>query len=292
MPQGLRDMPRWRHADASWLDRLPDLVAARVEAWGLAVDRSMAPRHGSNALVVAVTRQGEPLVLRLAPPADDIAAEVEALRFWAGRGVVRLVDADVESGATLLERLDPSRSAATLPLSDAVPLLATMMRRLAVPPAATATSTGDLVERRLAELEAEWRGLDQPFDRSVLDVALEHGRTLARPATDLAVNADLHHDQVLAGTREPWLCVDPRMLRGDIEYDLGRVLWSRLDEMRQDSDIRAHLAAAVSAGGLDAERARSWVLFRTVDYWLWGLGAGFTDDPRRCARLFGALEVL
>ncbi|GIE33765.1 hypothetical protein Ait01nite_068100 [Actinoplanes italicus] len=35
------------------------------------------------------------------------------------------------------------------------------------------------------------------------------------------------------------------------------------------------------------DHGRDWVLFRTVDYWLWGLGAGLTEDPVRCHRLAG-----
>jgi hypothetical protein len=44
-------------------------------------------------------------------------------------------------------------------------------------------------------------------------------------------------------------------------------------------------------GGLTqaVERARDWVVWRTVDYWLWGLSAGLTEDPVRCARLVDAL---
>jgi len=30
------------------------------------------------------------------------------------------------------------------------------------------------------------------------------------------------------------------------------------------------------------------VVFRAVDYWLWGLDAGLTEDPLRCRRLVEA----
>jgi hypothetical protein len=30
--------------------------------------------------------------------------------------------------------------------------------------------------------------------------------------------------------------------------------------------------------------ANDSAIFRTVDYWLWGLQHGFTEDPRRCRR--------
>jgi streptomycin 6-kinase len=81
------------------------------------------------------------------------------------------------------------------------------------------------------------------------------------------------------------LAVDPVLYRGDIAFDLGRVLWTRLDEM---AAIVPHFDTAVSAAGLDRDRARDWVVWRTVDYWLWGLSVGLTEDPVRCARLVAA----
>jgi streptomycin 6-kinase len=108
---------------------------------------------------------------------------------------------------------------------------------------------------------------------------------LSQTTSELAVNADLHSDQVLAGVREAWLTVDPVLYRGDIEFDLAPVLWTRLDEM---TDIVPHFDTVVTEAALDRDRARDWVIFRTVDYWLWGLRSGLTEDPLRCARLLTA----
>ncbi len=114
-------------------------------------------------------------------------------------------------------------------------------------------------------------------------------QTLVTTPSTLAVNGDLHSAQVLAGTREPWLTVDPVLLRGDIAYDLARVLWTRLDEMPDPTAITEHLDIVVDSAGLDRDRARDWVVFRAIDYWLWGLDAGLTEDPLRCHRLVTAL---
>lgn len=59
--------------------------------------------------------------------------------------------------------------------------------------------------------------------------------------------------------------------------------------MSDDSEILGHFEAAVGAAGIDLDHARDWVVFRTVDYWLWGLAAGLTKDPHRCRRLLLAV---
>lgn len=282
VPESFLAQPRWWHGGQPWLASLPQRVSEQCRRWHLELDGPVL--HGSNALVVPVLRGATPLALRLTPPDPGVAAEIEALRFWAGRGTVELVEAEEATGATLLERLDGNRSLQGLPLAEALPVLGTMMRRLAVPAPPGARSTADVAEDRLRTFPTDWDRLGRPFSRRTLDRALRCAAELTRTDSRSAVNGDLHFEQVLGGRREEWLCVDPVLLRGDIDYDLARILWSRLDEM-DDGGIAASFDAVVRAADLDPDRARTWVFFRTVDYWLWGLHAGLTEDPVRCRRL-------
>lgn len=283
VPQSFLDQPRWWHGGQQWLASLPSRVEEQRRRWGLEVDGPVV--HGSNALVVPVRRGGVELALRLAPPESDVAAEVAALRFWAGRGTVQLVDADETAGAMLLERLDGARSLMHLPVIEAAALLGAMMRRLAAPAPSEARNTADIAAERLSSFDTDWERLGRPFSPRTLDRALDCATQLASTTSDLAVNGDLHHEQVLGGQREEWLCVDPLLLGGDIDYDLARILWYRLDELTDHRAIDTCFHAVVDAAGLDPDRARTWVLFRSVDYWLWGLDHGLTEDPVRCRRL-------
>jgi hypothetical protein len=43
--------------------------------------------------------------------------------------------------------------------------------------------------------------------------------------------------------------------------------------------------------GLDTELARCWTLLRAVDYQLWGLNLGLTEDPARCATVIDWLSL-
>ena len=86
VPETLKAMPRWWSEGRGWLDSLPERAAAQMSSWGLRLDGSVPLRHGSNALVVPVVRDGERLVLRLTPPGSSVAEEVAALRFLRGRG--------------------------------------------------------------------------------------------------------------------------------------------------------------------------------------------------------------
>ena len=74
-------------------------------------------------------------------------------------------------------------------------------------------------------------------------------------------------------------------MRGDIEYDLGRILWSRLDEMATDAEVLQRFDQVITVAGLDADCARDWVIVRSMDYLHWGLDHDLTFDPERCKRL-------
>ncbi|MEV6893112.1 aminoglycoside phosphotransferase family protein [Kribbella sp. NPDC051137] len=280
LPESFLAMPRWWTEGGEWLRGLPAAVERQCREWDLSVVGAVA--HGSNALVVPVSRGADEFVLRMSPPGSEVAEQVWALNWWAGRGMAQLHDADVEAGAMLLERL--STPLTTRPIDEAVAVLGQLMRRLAVPAPEDARSTADIVTTRSAELEPQWERLGRPFDAAILREALAVAPS--ETTSTLAVNGDFHSGQVLAGHREQWLTVDPVLFRGDIEYDLGRVLWWDLDKM---DDIVRYFDIAVTEAALDRDRARDWVLWRTVDYWLYGLDVGLTEDPVRCARLVSAL---
>jgi streptomycin 6-kinase len=131
--------------------------------------------------------------------------------------------------------------------------------------------------------------LGHPLPRAWVDRAAALARALAADAGAALVHTDLHYGNVLAGPRRAWLAIDPRPVAGHPERSVPELLWWRLDPAAHPAEVRALLDALVAAGALDRTRARDWAIVRAVDYWLWGLAAGLTEDPVRCARILEAL---
>lgn len=286
VPESFREMPRWWHdtVGREWLAVLPEVVAAQCRRWDLDLDG--APMHGSNALVVPVVRGRERFVLRVAPPGDDIGQEAEALRRWDGHGTVRLFDVDLDSRAMLLERLDGTRTLRTEPLLRAIAVIGGLVNDLAIPVPGTVRSTGSIAQAHVAEFERDWLAAGSPTPRRQLDGAIALAAELAADtASETAVDGDLHSDQVLAAERLPWLVVDPVLYRGDREYDFARVLWDRLDELTAPEHLLDAFALFVRTAGVPEDRARAWVVVRSMSYLLWGIPRGLTWDPPKCRRL-------
>jgi streptomycin 6-kinase len=272
-------------AGRRWVESLPSLVAHLLERWDLTVDGDQ-PLHGGLGLVVLARRGEQPLALKLSPPGDG--TEALALRAWRGRGVVELLDS--EPGALLLERLDHTRSLHALPIWEAAEVAGALIRTLAVP-APDGLRTLARVAAEIAErLPRRQRALGNPVPPGWMAAALGHAAELGPAGDRVLIHADLHYGNVLAGTRQPWLAVDPRPLHGAPEYSVPELLWTRADDLHTDADVRRLLQILAKAGSLDAAAAHGWVVVRCVDYWLWGLERGLTVDPARCERILTALD--
>ena len=98
----------------------------------------------------------------------------------------------------------------------------------ALPQLRTITS---YVERWTADLEALPR--DAPIPRRLREQCVSLARDLvADPASvGVIIHGDLHHHNVLAADREPWLVIDPKPMSGDPHYEPAPMLWNRWDEI-------------------------------------------------------------
>ncbi len=276
--------PDW----ASWFDRLPALAEALLDDWSLTGDG--APMNGFASLVLPVrTASGTPAVLKLTFDGDDESLhEGLALQHWAGRGTVRMLRADPQRRALLLERLHPE-NLTELDDVEACEVVAGSYRRLhvrALPQLRTVTS---YVEEWLASLAELPR--DAPLPRRLVELALSLGRALVTdPAsTGRMTHGDLHYENVLAGDREPWLVIDPKPMSGDPHYEPAPMLWNRWEELVAAGDVRGgvrrRFQTLVDVAELDEDRARDWVVVRSIINANWSI-----EDATRAGRDLDAEE--
>ncbi len=273
----------------AWIDSLPGLIDEMCVRWHLTV--AGPPRHGTFAVVTPVMREGVQAALKCARLGAPIDQEVAALRAWNGRGVVALLESEPDRGVLLLEWLDADQPLSSLPAMEAAAIAGRLIRRLAVPVPPGIQRMSERVDKMIGEMPARWERLGRPFPEALLRRRVETGQRHGGNSAPLLVNWDLHHDNILAGRREPWLAIDPMIVAGDPEVAIWPMLLRPVDEMPDPATLRAFVTRIVEAGALDAGMARAWTLFRAVDYWFWGLDNGLTEDPVRCARIIDWLGL-
>lgn len=284
----------WGPAGSAWCATLPDIVREFCARWDLTVDlpAGAEPWYGMCGVVVPVRAGGEAAVLKVSWADEETAHEHTALAAWGGNGAVRLLAADGHRRVLLMERLDPYRNLAQVPIDDAVVGLADLLTRLAVPAPPGIERVADHAARWVDELPRRWRRARPPYPETLLHRAIDIARGLGPESGNLLIHTDLHYWNVLATLphaaprRGPWLAIDPKPIAGDHEFGVLPALWNRLDELDgadQASALSRRLHLFADAAGLDVERARAWSIARAVETVVWNADIGMVQKEQRPA---------
>lgn len=268
---------------AAWQAELPRLLADVAAHWSLTLGRTL-PGGSSSYVVGARTASGVEAVLKLSLPDPRLPEQAETLRRADGRGYVRLLGADLDRGALLLERLGRSLEQSSPPVPEQLRLLSHTLA-LAWQPAADhpdaiepkARDLGDFVERT-------WAQLGRPCPEAVIERALDYaGRRAADPGEPVFVHGDPHPGNLLAvrsprsGAGTGWCFIDPNGFVTDRAYDLGVVLrdWSgHLAGPDARGRLEAWCELLAAASGVDATRIWEWGYLERVSTGLYVLSFG------------------
>ncbi len=203
-----------------------------------------------------VRADGTSAVPKLGMPHMEGEHEIEGLRFWNGDPTVRLLEADDELGAMLLERCEPGTVLRRQPEFEQDVVIAGLLRRLWRSPEAPHSF------RALSALMKHWSEetlADAELwpDTGLVQEGLRLFEELPRTAPrEVLLATDLHAGNVLRSEREPWLAIDPKPFAGDPAYDVTQHLFNCKARLRSDPDGTINRIADLA--GVDRERVRLW----------------------------------
>ncbi|MBX0327624.1 aminoglycoside phosphotransferase family protein [Oscillochloris sp. ZM17-4] len=260
----------------AWLSRLPALIDAYARRWALSVGPAFA-NLSYNYVAPASRADGSPAVLKLGVPRDELRTEIDALRHFGDGSCVRLLEADVEGGALLIERAEPGHQLANLVAEDdgrATAIAADTMRRLwKAPPADHRFPRVADWFAGLAKLRARFAGGTGPFPSSLVERAERLCADLLTSSGEpMLLHGDLHHFNILSAGREPWLIIDPKGIIGDPAFEPAALMlnpWPSLLTLPQPGRVmRRRLDILTAELGLDRERIRAWAsAFAILSAW-------------------------
>ena len=247
----------------AWLARLPGAIRELQVRWSLSLGAPFDGDEVSCAWVAPVVRaDGARAVLKLGMPHFEGAHEIQALRFWDGDPTVRLLEAEVDLNAMLLESCQPGTHLRELPEREQDVIAAGLLRRLWRRPAAPHPF------RPLSAMTAHWAretvaASHKWPDAGLVQEGLRLFDELSRPSVDdVLLATDLHAGNVLRAQREPWLVIDPKPFVGDRAYDATQHLSNCKSRM-----LTAPVATIQGFAGLlgvDDERVRLWMFARAA----------------------------
>jgi streptomycin 6-kinase len=267
------------NAGRLWIAGLPAMAVAAMDRWELVGDGQVA--SGAVALIIPVARRdGSKAVLKLQPVDDETGGEPAALRAWAGRGAVQLLEHDPRSGAMLLEKLDASRDLNTMEddLAAAQIIAELLVRLNSVPAPAGLRHLRDVAAATLAGTPEAIRLVEDPDERRILiNCAVRLQELITDRIENRLLHWDLHYFNTLFtldGVGE-WKAIDPKPLRGDSGFELLPALWNRWDDLVRTGDVAGALLRRfdlmTEVLGLDRARAAGWTLGRVLQNAVWDL---------------------
>ena len=253
-----------------WLDRLPGLLRECEQRWSLTIQAPFAALS-YNYVAPAQAADGSSLVVKLGVPNPELLAEIEALRAFDGRGAIRLMEADPGQGILLLERADPGTPLMALTDdAEATSIASKVMQQLWRPaPADGVFPTLERWCRALTRLRKNYAGKTGPLP-SLLVEAAERSCADLITSSDFAIllHGDLHHENVVAAERQPWLALDPKGVIGDPVYEVGPWLQNVAPHIRAARPLKETMDRRVRQFaeelGFDRQRILAWGLSHAV----------------------------
>jgi streptomycin 6-kinase len=248
------------------LPSLATRIAACEERWNLIVGTPFPFSYGFVAPARAAA--GLDVVLKITNPNAETANEIAALRHYAGRAAVRLLDADDAKGHFLLERVMPGTRLSSIENdTEATLIAARLMRELFAPlPAAHQFPTAATWTEGLKRLRCHFGSGTGPFPQHLVETAESlFNELLASGEPPVLVHGDLHHENILAAGARGWLAVDPKGVAAEPAYEVGALLrnptprlWSNVAVQRRRIEILSDEL------GIDRMRLVKWGVAQSV----------------------------
>lgn len=263
IPSSLEASCRKTSERREWLNRLPQLINELSARWSLTLGAPFDGNEVSSSWVTLATRRdGMTAVLKIGMPHMEGLHEIHGLRFWNGDPTVRLLEADVQYNAMLVERCDPGTFLRELTEPEQDVIIAALLRRLWRKPDTPHQF------RPLSEMISYWSNETLEASERWADAGLvrEGLRLFAELSADcddgVLLATDLHAGNVLKSRREPWLVIDPKPFVGDPAYDATQHLVNC--EQRLGAYSRGTIDRFADLLEVSSERVRLWMFARAA----------------------------
>ena len=255
-----------------WLNRFNKLIEECEERWDI---QFMPPFPLSyNFVAPALRKDQKEVVVKLGIPGAEFNAEVSALKHYNGRGMVKLIDVDLEKGILILERLTPGTMLASLEDDHATTRIASrVMKALWIPASGSMqVLTSEDRENALLKILIENPEGIGPITKETLQEAAETftalNRSIEKP---YLLHGDLHHYNILKTGSDSWVAIDPKGLIGDREYDVIQFLLNRLPADNWASVIEKRIIILAEELDLDKHRIFLWGFAHSVLATCWSI---------------------
>lgn len=267
----------------AWLEALPALIADCASRFALTLDDPFS-NLSYNLVLRARRSDGKSVVLKTSFMKDELSREVNVLRAYRGRGVIKVLDQDEGAGVVLLECVLPG---APLSLIEddtrATEIFCEVFSRLHIP--VPIGSQYPSLRQHFAAIEryrqrcSRENHVAAPLPAGWVKKGSEYLEYLISTTTEsFLLHGDLHHENILLQAEDQWVVIDPKGVVGDIHFDTIQYLLNYEDRGGDcEQVLRRRIALMADRLGLDPQRIAMWGVARGVLEACWTLEDGGSD---------------
>ncbi len=285
----------------AWLNSLPHHISECEQQWNITVLPPFA-QLSYNYVAPALRTDGSPVVLKIGVPNRELLTEIKALELYQGNGIVKLLASDYEKGTLLLERLSPGTPLAAFVETDdatATTIAAQVMRQLWQPvPSEHIFPSVAIWASGLQNVRKHYDGTTGPLPVKLVEEAETlFEELLSSMGEQVLLHGDLHHFNILAAERQPWMAIDPKGVVGEAVYEVGALLRNPMPQilaLPNPSKILEHRICLLSEIlQFDRKRIRAWAVAQAVLSAWWNIedqGTGW-ENSIECASILSELNI-
>jgi streptomycin 6-kinase len=258
-----------------WLTNLPVLIQKMEHVYGLS--HLVSVNNLSFNYVLSGMQGSQPIILKLSLDSDSLKREANALKAFAGFGVVKLLME--QEGVLLLEQVMPGESLRSFfPKRDdeSVRIACDCLKRL---------HQAEIPKNHQFPLVSDWLNtLDT--EHNIPSAYLERARELRNEllvssAQSVLLHGDLHHDNILRHG-SGWLVIDPKGVIGEPAYEVAALIRNPIPSLIEHQQANHLIAARIKLFAdllkLPEKRIASWCYVQAVLAWAWALEDGWDTE--------------
>ncbi len=257
-----------------WLADLPQLISSLEELWGIQAGEAF-PSITYNYVTPATQLDGTDVILKVGVPGPHIENETECLQRYAGKCSPFLLEYEPAFGAMLLERIRPGTAIQDLEGEKAIVASVSVMNGL---------HQASLSDAKLPTVQDWWLGFERfrklyfggtgPLPENlVLEAEGIYADLVSSMEKSVLLHGDLHHGNILVGTRLPFIAIDPQGVIGEPAYEVGAFLRNPLPDLLDreglDDILEYRVAAFSDLLSIDKDRIAAWGFSQAVLSAIW-----------------------
>ncbi|MFS0691017.1 aminoglycoside phosphotransferase family protein [Sporosarcina sp. 179-K 8C2 HS] len=217
-------------AGEEWLQSLESKVTEVAERWGLTLQGPVT-NLSYNYVLNVIDEKNHPYILKIGLPGFDFTNEIRTVQHYNGQGCARLVKADAEQGAMLLEKLQPGTLLSTE--TDEEVVIQNFCRvwkqiRRPLPIDSDFPTVLDWANA-FTKYQGNFSDNDGPIPNEWVESANAYLHKIQHSSADNELlHGDLHHENILFSSERGWLAIDPKGVAGSPYFDVVSFLINHL----------------------------------------------------------------